>query len=204
MTSVVDSGARERILNAAYALFLSQGFKPTTTRQIAEAAEVNESTIFRVFTSKSKLFQAVLSHYVSERLTLDLSSAPTESDARRALAGLVERMVRLLMETVPAFRLLVKGSLMDAEILREVDKRFRALQHQLWQHLMGLRGRGILGERDYGPSVELVFGSIELQAFEFTVQEAWQGDASGAIEAYAARLADFMFERWGLESEGDR
>jgi AcrR family transcriptional regulator len=53
-------GARERILRAASALMAREGPKGATTRAIAGEAGVNEVTLFRLFGSKERLFQAVV------------------------------------------------------------------------------------------------------------------------------------------------
>ncbi len=50
---------RQRLLNTAKELFARQGITHTTTRQIAEAAGVNEVTLFRHFKSKQGLLLAV-------------------------------------------------------------------------------------------------------------------------------------------------
>ncbi len=54
------SSARQRLINAALELFSSQGVTETTTRQIAELAQVNEVTLFRQFGSKQGLLLAVI------------------------------------------------------------------------------------------------------------------------------------------------
>ena len=54
------SSTRQRLVNAALDLFSSQGFTETTTRQIAELAQVNEVTLFRQFGSKQGLLLAVI------------------------------------------------------------------------------------------------------------------------------------------------
>jgi AcrR family transcriptional regulator len=51
---------RQRIINAALELFASQGVTDTTTKQIAESAEVNEVTLFRHFGNKHGLLLAVM------------------------------------------------------------------------------------------------------------------------------------------------
>jgi AcrR family transcriptional regulator len=60
MTSQRTSSTRQRLLNAALELFSSQGVTETTTRQIAEQAEVNEVTLFRHFGNKHGLLLAVI------------------------------------------------------------------------------------------------------------------------------------------------
>ncbi|MCC6317063.1 MAG: TetR/AcrR family transcriptional regulator [Gemmatimonadaceae bacterium] len=47
--------SRQRLLEAAAAVFAEAGFRGATTRRIAEAAGVNEVTLFRLFGSKSQL-----------------------------------------------------------------------------------------------------------------------------------------------------
>lgn len=51
---------RQRLINAALELFASQGVTETTTKQIAELAEVNEVTLFRHFGNKHGLLLAVI------------------------------------------------------------------------------------------------------------------------------------------------
>ncbi len=52
---------RQRLINAALELFAAQGVTETTTRQIAELAQVNEVTLFRHFGNKHGLLLAVIS-----------------------------------------------------------------------------------------------------------------------------------------------
>ncbi|MBD1909669.1 MULTISPECIES: TetR family transcriptional regulator [unclassified Leptolyngbya] len=51
---------RQRLIQAATQLFIAQGIAETTTRQIADAAEVNEVTLFRHFGSKHGLLLAMM------------------------------------------------------------------------------------------------------------------------------------------------
>ncbi|EAW43579.1 Transcriptional Regulator, TetR family protein [Nodularia spumigena CCY9414] len=52
--------ARQRLIQSALELFTAQGVSATTTRQIAEKAEVNEVTLFRNFGNKHGLLLSVL------------------------------------------------------------------------------------------------------------------------------------------------
>ncbi len=60
MDSTATSDARQKILNAAVKLFSENGYHATTTRVIAQFAEVNEVTLFRHFKSKQQLFYEIL------------------------------------------------------------------------------------------------------------------------------------------------
>lgn len=57
-TRVGRGTAPKLLVEAAHELFSAQGYRPTTTQQIAAKAGVTESLIFRYFTSKADLFVA--------------------------------------------------------------------------------------------------------------------------------------------------
>src|SRR3954469_3005869 len=52
--------SRMKILSAAQRVYAEHGFRGATTRRIAEAAGVNEVTLFRHFGSKQALIEAVV------------------------------------------------------------------------------------------------------------------------------------------------
>lgn len=54
------NSTRQRLIKAASELFISQGISETTTKQIAERAQVNEVTLFRHFGHKHGLLLAVM------------------------------------------------------------------------------------------------------------------------------------------------
>ncbi len=57
---------REKLLEAALAIFVEKGYERTTTKEIAASANVAEITLFRHFTSKSNLFVETLTHALSD------------------------------------------------------------------------------------------------------------------------------------------
>lgn len=69
---------RERILDAATRVYAQHGFRGATTRLIAQAAGVNEVTLFRIFGSKSGLFDALLSAHLHFDAAPELPGAPAE------------------------------------------------------------------------------------------------------------------------------
>ncbi len=56
----------DRILEAAIKLFSEKGFNGTTTKEIAERAEVNEALIFRHFSTKRDLYGAIIEKKINE------------------------------------------------------------------------------------------------------------------------------------------
>jgi len=57
---------RQEILKAAMELFAKNGFRGTTTRDLASHAGVNEAIIFRYFTNKTELYRAILEEKVHQ------------------------------------------------------------------------------------------------------------------------------------------
>jgi AcrR family transcriptional regulator len=64
VTAQVQAATRQRILEVARALFASQGFDATTTRDIAKAAGIATGTMFNYFSSK----EAVVGSLAAEAL----------------------------------------------------------------------------------------------------------------------------------------
>ena len=56
------SDTQKKILTATLTLTAKNGFKATTTKQIAQEANINESTLFKNFASKTKVFAAIQEH----------------------------------------------------------------------------------------------------------------------------------------------
>jgi AcrR family transcriptional regulator len=75
---------RTDILNAAVQVFSQHGFRGSTTRRIADAANVNEVTIFRYFGSKEALLQEALNESEVSGFSIPLPREPV--DPARELA----------------------------------------------------------------------------------------------------------------------
>ena len=83
-----------RILDAAFVLFRDKGIEATTTREIAEMADVNEVTLFRHFGSKAGLIEATMRNCLAEAAGHMTAGSPLRSDAS------VEGILRTLAERV--------------------------------------------------------------------------------------------------------
>lgn len=69
-------GARERLLEAAREVFAMYGASGATTRRIAEAAGVNEVTVFRLFGSKEALLDEAARVHVTGEHAMPLPALP--------------------------------------------------------------------------------------------------------------------------------
>lgn len=92
-TRRTQSPPSERILKVATSLFSVNGFRGTSTRDVARRARVNEVTVFRLFKTKEKLFIKVIESKLngSEALSIaDNLSAAKDGDG--ALAVMTDYM----------------------------------------------------------------------------------------------------------------
>lgn len=71
---------RTELLNAAAAVFSQHGFRGSTTRRIAEAAGVNEVTLFRYFGSKEALLQEAIANTSDGATATTLPETPVDPD----------------------------------------------------------------------------------------------------------------------------
>ena len=73
---------RDQIIRVAADLFAQQGFKGTTTRQIAEQAGITDALVFKYFDTKESLYSAVITHKACEFSNWDLREIQTEIEAK--------------------------------------------------------------------------------------------------------------------------
>ena len=93
---------RTAILNAAVQVFSQHGFRGSTTRRIADAAEVNEVTIFRYFGSKEALLQEAID--VSDAGAFSSPLPDTPVDPAKELTEWCEAVITHLHSRSPVIR----------------------------------------------------------------------------------------------------
>jgi AcrR family transcriptional regulator len=100
----MSTSTRQRLIQSALQLFITQGVSSTTTKAIAELAEVNEVTLFRNFGNKYGLLLAVLEESTAFNnlgKSLVERAAPTDS-IRETLKEYASNCLHRL-EQVPEF-----------------------------------------------------------------------------------------------------
>ena len=109
---------KKQLLEIAMKLFSDKGFDGTSTREIAEAAGVNEALIFRHFRSKEDLFWAVLSDRVERRgrnrRIRELTKS--EGDFREVLVAIAETLLDRTDDDAAVTRLLLYSALRNREL----------------------------------------------------------------------------------------
>jgi AcrR family transcriptional regulator len=123
---------RQRILQAAAQVFAEKGYARATTRALADAAGVNEVTLFRHFGSKQGLFSAIIDAYAGPALTTAMAERLT-GDYRQDLLVMGGHVLSTLLERREAMRLM----LCEAEHFPEVRQVMAENPRQLRRALAG-------------------------------------------------------------------
>jgi AcrR family transcriptional regulator len=176
------SDRRQQILEVALGIFARKGYQGTTTREIAEEAEVNEALLFRHFPSKENLYWTMLEelcHLGSrrERMKRILGKGGTDFEVFRAIA-------RETLARSPRDRELTRLLWFTALENHELSARFfNAFVAEYYEALAGyirtrmrqgafrrtdplLAARGFLGMVAYHFLIQELFGGEQFQRFD--------------------------------------
>ncbi|MFW6694779.1 TetR/AcrR family transcriptional regulator [Streptomyces sp. MAR4 CNX-425] len=160
---------RQAIRQAAYRLIEEQGYETTTVEQIAEAAEVSPSTVFRYFATKEDI---ILTDEYDPVLEQAMLSRPADEPPLVALREAVVTSLRLLYDEFrPEFMLRM-------QLVREVPA-LRAQMHESTDQNIELLC-GVLSERTGRPRddfelrvvVGAIFGALTQVLFEWAGRES--------------------------------
>ncbi len=86
------------ILKSAFNVFSTHGYRGSTTKMLADAAGVNEVTLFRNFRSKQNLFKKVIEHYTFlarfEELEPELQTLPLRKALELLATSFLDNLYR--------------------------------------------------------------------------------------------------------------
>ena len=141
----IDNGSRRerriaarqaQILDAAESVFSQKGYERATTREIAEAADVSEGTLYNYFSSKSDLLDAVAQSFANDiadeiaALEADnLHDMMAELLTARLRSGRERRLLMLFLFEARLSPEVHRSFIQDAlqQIIGQTEQRFRKL-----------------------------------------------------------------------------
>jgi AcrR family transcriptional regulator len=150
---------RNEILAAAAEVFAQHGFRGSTTRRIAEAAGVNEITIFRQFGSKEALLREAMMHMTESAGLAELPEIP--ADPERELTEWSESFIQHLRLRSPIIRKTM-GEIEERPEMSECASTvpIRA-SNELCKYLVALRRQGRTAEKfDATTAAAMLMGAL--------------------------------------------
>jgi len=157
-----SSSTRQRLLDAAFKVCAEHGLHAATTRQIAEAAEVNEVTLFRHFGSKEKLIAALFERSVAAQAEALSDTEPDENDLEHDLHRYAQRFNQMLFKHEPLIRTLIGEAHRHPEAARQViSDSALPMRQRLMDYLHAAQKAGsVRPDLDVAPAVDAFTGML--------------------------------------------
>jgi AcrR family transcriptional regulator len=132
------------LLGAGAQVFAARGYDAATTREVAQAAGVNEQLIQRYFGGKSGLLLAIIERFAEEERRCCTLPPPCEG-VEAEIRGFLEYQLRRAHEIGDFTRVALHRSLCDPEVAQEIGRHFGATRVPLLrQRLAALREQGLI------------------------------------------------------------
>jgi AcrR family transcriptional regulator len=101
---------RQKVLDAARALFAERGYEPATIRDIAKGAGMSTGAVFANFQDKAELFEAVLTEDLAKLAETLKAAAAAETTVRARLLGALTAAYHGSLEQLPLVQAVVARS----------------------------------------------------------------------------------------------
>ena len=176
---------RTSILNAAVQVFSQHGFRGSTTRRIADAAAVNEVTIFRYFGSKEALLQEAIRGSDVNAFSSPLPEEP--ANPSQELTAWSTAVINHLHARSPVIRKCMGEMEERPELSGNATEAPMRATNELCAYFRRLRSKGFT-EEDFDPSVAsaMLIGSLFHDAMGRDIMpDAYPKPANKAPAKYA-------------------
>lgn len=155
-------GTRERILEAAISLFGEKGYTATSTREIAERAQVNTITLFRHFNSKENLFREAVLVRLSTGNVLEPAQwiQLSTGDLRNDLKQLATKYLQIMKSRIDSIWISLIESRQNPEVSRLIMQVTSKLEHHLTEYLEDLHGKGRIPKTNFQLFASMFYGTL--------------------------------------------
>jgi AcrR family transcriptional regulator len=181
----LQNPARRRLIRAALRLFAAQGVTETTTKQIAELAEVNEVTLFRQFGSKHGLLLAVIEEaavftHIGQTLVQQANQANQTNSLEQALKDYATACLQALGAVPEMVRSVVgEAGQYPSENREALGRGFTQANHYVSEYFQSVINRGHLHSHLPADKLASLLNGMLLgyAVIEFTSEfhNLWQG-----------------------------
>lgn len=194
----------QQIMQVAMGLFARQGFKGTTTRQIADQAGVNEAIVFRHFPSKEDLYWSVIESKcrLGERRKRLEHQLRQGGEDRKVLTDIAEDILQRNWADPGMSRLLFFTALENHRLSHRFFRTYIAERYEALEQF--IRGRIRAGVFRRVDPLLAARGFLGMVVYHFLIQELFGGKRYQRFHPrrVAATLTDIWLE--GMLTRGSR
>jgi AcrR family transcriptional regulator len=190
--SPTPDDTRQRIIAAAAEIFAEKGYARATTRAIADAAGVNEVTLFRHFGSKRNLLSQMIERYSALPDLENIVKSQLSGDYRQDLTVFGSVFARVIFERREALRLMLCEASQLPELQQVIVQVPDKLRQIVAQYLQRQMDKGIV--RQMNP--EVASQAFLSMFFAYGVASQMLGAAPAAtvpLDEIVAQFVDIFF-----------
>ncbi|MER5180233.1 TetR family transcriptional regulator [Streptomyces sp. NPDC002896] len=169
---------RAAIREATYRLIDEQGYDATTIEQIAEAAEVSPSTVFRYFPTKEDI---VLTDEYDPVLEEEMRSRPEDEPLLDSLRYVLRRVVGFGFEEEPAVSRLRTRLMVDVPAVRSRTTESMAVTGRLLRRAIARRTGRDTGDLEVRVLATAIVGAL-LETSLYWAEHDHQDDLSDLLD----------------------
>jgi len=191
---------RDAILAATAGVFAQHGFRGSTTRRIADAAGVNEITIFRQFGSKEALIREAMQHLTQSAGLTTLPDIP--ADPERELTEWSESFIQHLRLRSSIIRKTMSELEERPEISECASEVPRRASNDLCHYLTALKRQGRITEKfEAKTAAAMLMGAMFADAMgREMMPDVYPQPAEKAAYTYAK----FLLRALGVENRSSK
>jgi AcrR family transcriptional regulator len=165
---------RQKVLDAARALFAERGYEPATIRDIAKGAGMSTGAVFANFQDKAELFEAVLTEDLTKLAEVLKAAAASETTVRGRLLAALTAAYHGSLEQLPLVQAVVARSWFQpvaAEMrIRTVVKPLVSIVSDTLQ--AGVREGALRQDADVRLLSDLIYGAF-LSNYRQAAYDGW-------------------------------
>jgi len=150
---------RKAIMDAAAELFAQRGYQATTTRDISDALDIGESTLYGYFSSKKDVLQAILSQQAEmvDALLVHI----IELEDPQSFVNLVDLLMEKILTRTVYNRVLIAEAWTDDEVLQSyVIARWQPVMQTLKNFISMKVAKGIFRSIEPDLGARMIVGSF--------------------------------------------
>ena len=195
-----ESSPRERVLNAAFAVFRQRGYAGASTLDIATRARVSKRDVYALFGSKHDMLVACIEER-AKRMRLPLDPAAPIPETRESVAATLRAVGAGILrgvcspEVLAVYRLAIAEANHAPEIARALDAAGRQANHQaLAEWLERVQARGLIAAGGPAAMVDRFIGLLWGDILVRLLLRVRAAPGSDEIDRRAQAAADALIE----------
>lgn len=189
--------SKDKLMEAILEEVRQNGYKNASTKKIAQRAQMNESSIFRLYGTKKQLFlDAIYCKSVNGEII--------DMDMIRVLPNFEERVETLLTDCLRfCFKQMVIHRIFMLSIMDDVDiehsENLRSRMQQIIEKFLLFfkeeNSNGIIYESDYSTLAELIFSQMLIVSLNITAQAIDESDVEPQIKSFVKRYSNYLSKK---------